>query len=159
MSMILSEKIQSLWLGKSPTTFEMVTGFTPDRAAIPFGTVLVYGSDTKRYAAATGATIASDIAGVAINPLLKTEFTADSYEVGEWGECLIRGDIAVELSSEGTIGDATEGALVYMGVDGKLSTTFQTGEGAPVDPLPNFIFLGINEEVDDVVLVAVRKLY
>ena len=166
----LGSSFPKLRLGQLLTgPFEQVDHFYPQGAPVVFGTLLKYGSSKKYYAAMTGAeTDATTFAGIAVIEQAASPSsypgTKTRYELGEAGNVLVVGSIAVELSaSTGTdADDAVEGAKVYLGADGKVTPA--ASDGAAQDPvsyllLPNLIFTGDVETSDSVTLVGVRKLY
>lgn len=154
-------------INKGP--FEQVGNFHP-QAQVPFGTLLKYTANKKEYVAMEGnETDAAVFAGIALAEKAASSTTypgtKTQYEVGEPANVLIVGHTVVELSSaDGTdADDATEGAKVYLGSDGKVTTAADNGKtaGDKVDYLllPNLVFTGDVEVQGTKTLVGVRKLY
>jgi len=150
--------------------FEQIDHFNPQGAPVVFGSLLKYGDSKKYYAAMAGnETNASLFAGIAVAeeagsprnyPGTKTQ-----YELGEPGNVLVVGSIAVELSAAvNTDADnVAEGGKVYLGTDGKATPAADNGltAGDKVDYLllPELVFTGDVETLDGVTLVGVRKRY
>lgn len=169
MSMFISQKLKPLALGR-PTTSDKydVSGFTVAEsvvAGIKPGEFLVYGTITKHYVKVGATTTAAQIAGIALAPLVKSPGVWPSngemvFMPGEQGDCLLRGDAAVEIAAAETA-EPAEGGKVYLGTaaDASQGKVFTATAAGRIE-LPNYIFLGING-TDSLgrKLAAVRKLY
>ena len=150
--------------------YEQIGHFHPQGAPVVFGALLKYGDSKKYYAAMAGnETDAALFAGIAVltESGSPTSYpgTKTQYELGEAGNVLIHGSIAVELSAavNTDADDVAEGGKVYMGTDGKVTPVATNGlaAGDLVNYLllPELVFTGDVEVVDGTTLVGVRKRY
>lgn len=166
--MFITNKLKPLALGR-PTTSDKydVSGYTVAESVVDGikpGAFLTYGTITKHYKGVGAGTTSDDIAGVALQPLVKSPGVWPAkedvvFKPGEQGDCLIRGDVAVEIAAT-EASEPAEGGKVYLAVTGdhagKVFTTAETGR----IELKGFIFLGINgTDESGRKLAAVRKLY
>ena len=169
MSMFISNKLKPLALGR-PTTSDKydVSGFTVAESVVDGikpGEFVAYGTITKHYVKIGAATTAAQIAGIVLMPLVKSPNVWPSngevlFRAGEQGDCLLRGDAAIEVAAAET-GEPAEGGKVYLGTaaDASQGHVF-VGAAAGRIELPGYIFLGINgTDNSGRKLAAVRRLY
>lgn len=139
--------------------FEQIGNFFPEEAAIPFGTLLAYGTEKKQYKALKGTDAVTAFAGVAVAEIAAAGTTypgvKTQFEIMEAGNVLIQGSISTFLSVDGVAANVKEGGAVFIGTDGRASTVAQESGVA----IPNLIFTGDVEVVGTVTLVGVKKLY
>lgn len=159
----LGSSFPKLRLGSVITgPFEQLSNFFPETAAVPFGSLLKYGSSKKNYVVMEGdETDATVFAGIAVSEIAAASSTypgtKTQYEVAEPGTVLIQGAIAVKFTTTDSITLPTEGDKVYLdAVTAMVTTTDNTGANLLI---PNLIFTGDVETVGDDTLVGVRKLY
>ena len=156
--------------GYLTSTLNRITRFTPEDAAVGFGKLLKYGTSTGHYEAVDGTeTDATVIAGVSVFAQAKTGTTypgtITSIEFGAYGDCLIQGDIVVEISEHVVdVSDVVEGAKVYLATDGLVSPDASHVAAGPTTVnhllLPQFIFTGeVDTNEAGVVVASVRKLF
>lgn len=161
----LGTSFQTLRQGSIITgPFEQISNFFPETAPVLFGALLKYGSSKKKYVTMVGdETDASVFAGIAVNEIAASSSTYPGvkvqYEIAEPGNVLITGSIVVPFSTaaEADVANATEGAKVYLdAVTGLVSDTINVAANLLI---PNLVFTGDSETVNEVLLVGVRKLY
>jgi hypothetical protein len=170
MAKILGTELRAQFdAGYLTSTLNRITRFTPEEVAIGFGKLLKYGTSTGHYEAVDGTeTAAHVIAGVSVFNQTRTGVsypgTITEIQFGDFGDCLIQGDVVVEVSEHvADAGDIVEGARVYLATDGLVSPDASHGVSPSVVNhllLPQFIFTGLVETNQDGVLIAsVRKLF
>jgi hypothetical protein len=169
----LGSKFPGLRLGSIITgPFEQIANFFPETAAADFGALMKYGSTKKNYVKMVGdETDMSVFAGIVHSEVAASSYTYPGvktrFEIAEPGNILIQGAIAVKFTDndEADVTDATEGKPVYLDSSNGMVTcnveADAVGENDPVAfvKIPNLIFTGDTETIDEVVLVGVRKLY
>ena len=168
MAKILGHSMTQLGKGQLTSTLNKISNFTPSGERIAFGELLKYGTEHKHLEVFDGSeTDMTVLAGIGIKPEAASSFVYPStqgkthLEPGQWGDLLVTGDIAIELSADGDVAEAVQGAKVFLGSDGKVTTKADDGASTPVANLEfkQLQFLGTNEVVNGVQLVNVRKLY
>lgn len=141
--------------------FEQIGNFHPE-APTEFGTLLKYTTNKLHYVGLVGTEtdLADKFAGIALVEKAGSPHrypgTKERYEIGEPGNVLKVGSVAVLLSADdaAAVGDVTEGGLVYLGTDGRVSAIAGTD-----NLIPGLIFTGDVEAHGEQTLVGVRKLY
>jgi len=167
MAKILGTELRKKFeAGYLTSTYNRISRFTPEtETPIAFGQLLKYGTSVGHYEVTDGSeTSAAVIAGVSVYDQSRTGTTypggITSIPFGQYGDCLISGDVVVVVSPLTADADAiVEGAPAYLAADGMITPDALIAAVATV-ALPQFIFLGqIEVGADGSVLAAVRKLY
>ncbi len=141
--------------------FEQISNFFPESAPVLFGALLKYGSSKKNYETFTGSDTAADFAGIAVNEIAASSNTypgvKTQYEIAEPGNVLVVGSIAIKFSvtPAADAANAVEGSKVYV----DAATGDVTDVATANILIPNLVFTGDSETVNEVLIVGVRKLY
>ena len=113
--------------------------------AIYPGDVVMYGTASGAYKAASSLSAMTDIAGIAVatNVKVPSAYPAPqgpvAYQPGEAFNLLVRGFVAVALDADAVLANAKEGATVYLTAAGKCTTVSTNNIATP------WKFMGITE--------------
>ena len=121
-----------------PAVLEGATAIYP-------GDVVMFGTASGAYKAASSLSAMSDIAGIAVatNVKVPAQYPAPAgpvaFQPGEAFGLMVRGFIAVALDTNAVLANAVEGATVYCTAAGKLTTVSTDNIATP------WKFMGITE--------------
>lgn len=113
--------------------------------AIYPGDVVMYGTASGAYKAASSLSAMTDIAGIAVatNVKVPAQYPAPAgpvaFQPGEAFGLMVRGFIAVQLDADAVMADVKEGAPVYVTAAGKCTTVSTSNILTP------WKFMGIKE--------------
>lgn len=161
----LVKTLSPLRLGRPVTSDKYHVSRFVAEENVPAGTIVVWGSaQGKGKPWAANSTVGS-IAGVAMQDHAKVAATypaarLSTYAVGEVGDLLIEGDVALEVTPGVNVATLTQGAQVYIGIE-NVPNVASVGKLSPTNAnnsvlWPGATFMGITATHDGRLLAAVR---
>lgn len=155
MGLIINKKIRELMKGYPTISdkYDVAPAVLEGATSVKAGELVVFGSETGRYAAPTTSSTVAKIAGIVLATNVKVPKTypatagEQTYAADDAFNLMFRGAIAVELDGGATIANVVEGAKVAALFTAGHVGAFTTSGTTSATDIPDCYFTGIYENI------------